>query len=119
MPLEVSLSKQKVSSVDVASWESRDGTSVLPPVVKLLSTLDPSHDSTALSTDGRVLNTLWDDRGAAMTTGSSSPSWGSWPSPGPGPGPITQDLGLDTANKTHQDECFTSNCFPLRTRMDH
>lgn len=31
---------------------------LLPGVVKLLSMLDPSQDSTALSTDGSVLNAL-------------------------------------------------------------
>ena len=76
----------------------RSEVSLLPGVVKLLSMLDPSQDSTALSTDGSVLNALWLDRGATMTTGSSSPSWCSMPSPAPGPrpGPITQDFGLVT-----------------------
>lgn len=73
----------------------------LPGVVKLLSMLDPSQDSTALSTDGSVLNALWLVGGATMTTGSSSPSWFSrlGPTPGPRPEPITQDFGLDTADR--------------------
>lgn len=79
----------------------RSEVSFLPGVVKLLSMLDPSQDSTALSTDGSVLNALWLDRGATMTTVSSSPSWFSWssPAPGPRPGPITQDFGLDTEGR--------------------
>ena len=81
---------------------------LLPGVVKLLSMLDPSQDSTALSTDGSVLNALWLDIGATMTTGSSSPSWCSMPSPAPGPrpGPITQDFGLVTKYR----KSFLINC---------
>lgn len=46
----------------------------IPGVVKLLSMLDPSQDSTALSTDGSVLNALWLDGGVTRMMGSSSPS---------------------------------------------
>lgn len=79
--------------------------SLLPGLVKLLSTLDPSHDSTALSTDGSVLKGLWLDRGGTVTT-DSPPSWCSCRSPTPGP--ITQVFGLDTETdkETHRHVCL-------------
>lgn len=84
----------------------RSEVSLLPGLVKLLSTLDPSHDSTALSTDGSVPKGLWLDRGGTVTTDSSPPSWCSCRSPTPGP--ITQDFGLDTETdkETHRHVCL-------------
>ncbi|TNN55346.1 hypothetical protein EYF80_034419 [Liparis tanakae] len=53
----------------------RSKVSFPPGEPKLPSTLDPSQDSTALSTDGRAPNARWLDSGATVTRGSSTPSW--------------------------------------------
>lgn len=82
----------------------RSEARLLPGLVKLLSTLDPSQDSTALSTDGSVLKGLWLDRGGTVTTDSSPPSWCSCRSPTPCP--ITQDFGLDTETDKETRMCL-------------